>query len=43
LYAQKTLPLAGVSTNQDAGQIRNELEKGANNVGKTTLEAKCTR
>jgi Raf kinase inhibitor-like YbhB/YbcL family protein len=43
LYAQKALPLAGVNTNQNAGQIQTELEKGANNLGKTTLGAKCTR
>jgi len=43
LYAQSALPLAGVTTNQNAGAIQTELEKGANNVGKTTLGAKCTR
>lgn len=43
LYAQKTLPLAGVNTNQDANTIKGELDKAANNMGTTTLEAKCTR
>jgi Raf kinase inhibitor-like YbhB/YbcL family protein len=43
LYAQKALPLAGVNTNQNAGAIKGELDKAANNVGTTTLEAKCTR
>lgn len=43
LYAQSALPLAGVTTNQNAGAIQTELEKAANNVGKETLGAKCTR
>jgi Raf kinase inhibitor-like YbhB/YbcL family protein len=43
LYAQKALPLAGVTTAQDAGAIKGELDKAANNVGTTTLAAKCTR
>jgi Raf kinase inhibitor-like YbhB/YbcL family protein len=43
LYAQKELPLPGVNTNQNAGAIQTELEKAANNLGKTTLGAKCTR
>lgn len=43
LYAQKTLPLAGVTTSQDAGTIKTELDKAANNLGTTMLGAKCTR
>jgi Raf kinase inhibitor-like YbhB/YbcL family protein len=43
LYAQSALPLPGVTTNQNAGAIQTELEKAANNVGKDTLGAKCTR
>lgn len=43
LYAQSALPLAGATTAQNAGAIQTELEKTANNVGKTTLGAKCTR
>jgi Raf kinase inhibitor-like YbhB/YbcL family protein len=43
LYAQSALPLPGVTTAQNAGALQNELEKTANNVGKTTLGAKCTR
>lgn len=43
LYAQSALPLPNVTTNQNAGAIQTELEKAANNVGKETLGAKCTR
>jgi Raf kinase inhibitor-like YbhB/YbcL family protein len=43
LYAQSALPLPGATTNQDAGAVQTELEKAANNVGKTTLGGKCTR
>lgn len=43
LYAQTALPLPGATTSQDAGAIQTELEKAANNAGKTTLGAKCTR
>ncbi len=43
LYAQSALPLAGVTTNQNAAAIQSELEKSESNVGKTTLGAKCTR
>jgi Raf kinase inhibitor-like YbhB/YbcL family protein len=43
LYAQKAMPLAGVTTSQDAGAIRGVLENDDNNVGTTMLGAKCTR
>ena len=43
LYAQSALPLPGVTTDQNAGAVQTELEKAANNVGKTTLGGKCTR
>lgn len=43
LYAQSALPLPNVNTGQDAGTIQGQLDKAANNVGKTTLGAKCTR
>jgi Raf kinase inhibitor-like YbhB/YbcL family protein len=43
LYAQTALPLPGATTSQDAGAVQTELEKAANNAGKTTLGAKCTR
>jgi phosphatidylethanolamine-binding protein (PEBP) family uncharacterized protein len=43
LYAQSAAALPGVTTDQNAAAIQTELEKAANNVGKTTLGGKCTR
>lgn len=43
LYAQSMLPLPNATTAQNAGAIQTELDKAANNVGKTTLGGKCTR
>jgi phosphatidylethanolamine-binding protein (PEBP) family uncharacterized protein len=43
LYAQKALPLAGVTTTQFAGDIKTQLDKAANNLGTSVLATKVTK
>lgn len=43
VYAQKTLPLTGVTTDQFAGDLKSRLDKAANNLGTARLATKVAK